>query len=213
MVGDVRNNLHLNCNENTFFFIQDNTAKHVSTLTTFIFSAPQYLKWPYCSSTHWGGVMHICVGNLTIIGSDNGLWPGRCQAIIWTNDVILWIRSLGTHFSEILIEFLTFWFKKMHFNMSSAKWQPFCLGLNVLTIALSNPSQLWYKFCFSLCLAVLLLSNVKSFYCIFYHNTVESKSKIIYSFALCIKTEGILHTKLFADKGHYYNIPYHLSRC
>ena len=28
---------------------------------------------------------HICVGNLTIIGSDNGLSPGQRQAIIWTN--------------------------------------------------------------------------------------------------------------------------------
>ena len=28
---------------------------------------------------------HICVGNLTIIGSDNGLSPSRRQAIIWTN--------------------------------------------------------------------------------------------------------------------------------
>ena len=27
----------------------------------------------------------ICVGNPTIIGSDNGLSPARCQAIIWTN--------------------------------------------------------------------------------------------------------------------------------
>ena len=26
------------------------------------------------SLTHWGRVTHICVGNLTIIGSDNGLW-------------------------------------------------------------------------------------------------------------------------------------------
>ena len=25
--------------------------------------------------------MHICVGNLTIIGSDNGLLPGRRQAL------------------------------------------------------------------------------------------------------------------------------------
>ena len=58
--------------------------------------------------THWGRVMHICISNLTIIGSDNGLSPGRRQAIIWTNDVILWIRPLGTNFSEILIEFLTF---------------------------------------------------------------------------------------------------------
>ena len=32
--------------------------------------------------THWGRVMHICIVNLTIIGSDNGLSPGRCQAII-----------------------------------------------------------------------------------------------------------------------------------
>ena len=35
--------------------------------------------------THWGRVTHICVGNLTLIGSDNGLSPGRRHAIIWTN--------------------------------------------------------------------------------------------------------------------------------
>ena len=32
--------------------------------------------------THWGRVTHMCVGNVTIIGSDNGLSPGRRQAII-----------------------------------------------------------------------------------------------------------------------------------
>ena len=52
--------------------------------------------------THWGRVTHICVGKLTTIGSDNGLSPGRRQAIIWTNDGILLIRTLGTNFSEIL---------------------------------------------------------------------------------------------------------------
>ena len=45
--------------------------------------------------THWGGVTHICVSKLTIIGSDNGLSPGRRQAIIWTNAGILLIRPLG----------------------------------------------------------------------------------------------------------------------
>ena len=35
--------------------------------------------------THWGRVTHICVCKLTIIGSDNGLSPGRRPAIIWTN--------------------------------------------------------------------------------------------------------------------------------
>ena len=33
--------------------------------------------------THWSRVMHICISKLTIIDSDNGLLPGRCQAIIW----------------------------------------------------------------------------------------------------------------------------------
>ena len=82
--------------------------------------------------THWGRVMHICVSKLTIVGSDNGLSPGRRLAIIWTNDGILLIGLLGADFSEILIEILTFSFKKMRFKLSSAKWRPFCLGLNGL---------------------------------------------------------------------------------
>ena len=76
--------------------------------------------------------MHICVSNLNIIGPDNGVSPGRRQAIIWTNAGILLIGPLGTNFSEILIEIHTFSFKKMHFKLSSGKWRPFCLGLNVL---------------------------------------------------------------------------------
>ena len=39
--------------------------------------------------THWGRVTHICVSGLSILGSDNGLSPGRRQAIIWTNAGIL----------------------------------------------------------------------------------------------------------------------------
>ena len=88
-------------------------------------------------STHWGRVTHICVCNLTTIGSDNGLSPSRHQAIIWTNAGILSIGHLGTNFSEILIEIHTFSFKKMHLKRSSGKWQPFCLGLNVLRMILT----------------------------------------------------------------------------
>ena len=51
--------------------------------------------------THWGRVTHICVSKLTIIDSDNGLSPGRRQAIIWTNAGILLIRPSGTNFSKI----------------------------------------------------------------------------------------------------------------
>ena len=82
--------------------------------------------------THRDRVTHLCVRNLIIIGSDNGLLPGRRQAIIWSNAGILLIQTLGTNFSEILSKIHTFSFKKMHFKMSSAKWRQVCLGLNVL---------------------------------------------------------------------------------
>ena len=59
---------------------------------------------PMALLTHWGRETHICVNNLTIIGSYNGLSCGRRQAIIWTNAGILLIGPLGTNFSEILIE-------------------------------------------------------------------------------------------------------------
>ena len=77
--------------------------------------------------------MNNCVGKLPIIGSDNGLSPGRHQAIIWTNAGILLIGTLGTNFSEILIIIGIFLFKKMGLKVSSAKWRPFCIGLKVLT--------------------------------------------------------------------------------
>ena len=60
------------------------------------------MQW--CSITHWGWVTHICVSNLTIIASDNGLSPGRHQAIIWTSAGILLFGTIGTNFNEILSE-------------------------------------------------------------------------------------------------------------
>ena len=83
--------------------------------------------------THWSRVTHICVGKVTIIGSDNGLSPARHQAIIWTNAGILLIGHLRTNFSEILIKIETCsLLMKKHLKVSSAKWRPFCLGHNVL---------------------------------------------------------------------------------
>ena len=65
--------------------------------------------------------MHICVNKLAIIGPDNGLSPGRRQAIIWTNAGILLIRPLGTNSNEILIEIYTSSLTKMHLKMSPGK--------------------------------------------------------------------------------------------
>ena len=60
---------------------------------------------------------NICVCNLNIIGSDNGLSTVQRQAIIWINAGILLIWPLGTN---------------MHLKMSSARCWPFCLLLSVL---------------------------------------------------------------------------------
>ena len=54
----------------------------------------------------------ICVSKLSIIGSDNGMSPGRRQAIIRTNAGILFVGTLGTNFSEIAIEIHTSSFTK-----------------------------------------------------------------------------------------------------
>ena len=40
-------------------------------------------------------------------------------------------RRYWINFSEILIKIDSFSFKKMHLKMSSAKWRPFCLSLNM----------------------------------------------------------------------------------
>ena len=84
-------------------------------------------SYPLYYLTHWGRLTHICVSKLAIIGSDNGLSPGRRQAIIWTNAGVLLIQTLGINFSEILGEIHSFSFSKMHFKMSFAKWPLFCL--------------------------------------------------------------------------------------
>ena len=69
--------------------------------------------------THWRWVTHIRVSKLTIIGSDNGLSPGRRQAIIQTNAGILLIGALGANVFEILIEIRVFFFTKIHLKVSS----------------------------------------------------------------------------------------------
>ena len=100
------------------------------------------IQWHICLSfglnvlTLCARVTHVCIGKLTIIGSDNGLSPGLHQAIIRTNAGILLTGPLGTNCSEILIEIQTFSLKKMYLKMSSGKFLAFCLRLHVLTYIL-----------------------------------------------------------------------------
>ena len=58
----------------------------------------------------------ICVVNRVSIGSNNGLSPGRRQAIIWTNADISSIRTQRAYFNEIAFEIQIFLFMKMRFE-------------------------------------------------------------------------------------------------
>ena len=49
---------------------------------------------------HESRVTHICVSKLYIIGSDNGVSPGRRHDITWNSAGILSTGKLETKFSE-----------------------------------------------------------------------------------------------------------------
>ena len=77
--------------------------------------------------TNWGWVTHIPISELTIIGSDNGLSPGRRQTITWTN--INW--NLRKNFIDILSKIHIFSFKNCIWKCL-AQWWPFYRSLNGL---------------------------------------------------------------------------------
>ena len=77
---------------NTFLF-RKMKSKMFSKCQTFCFR----LSAKCILFTHWFRITHIWVSKQTTIGSDNGLSPGRSQAIILTNDVILSIGQTFAH--------------------------------------------------------------------------------------------------------------------
>ena len=89
-----------------------------------------------------GRVTPICVGKPAIIGSDNGLSLGQSQAFIWPNAGILLIGNLGINFTEILIEILTFSFKKnalenVFCEMASILSGPQCVKPSAATLMIN----------------------------------------------------------------------------
>ena len=81
--------------------------------------------------THWGRATHICVSEITIIGTDNGLSPGRHQAIIWINAGLLQIGHLGKASMIFFIKTHTFSLKKIHLIMSPGKLRPFLVSASM----------------------------------------------------------------------------------
>ena len=95
---------------------------------------------------HWGRVTHICVSYPTITGSDNGLSPGRRQAIILINAGKLLIGPLETNVSDILIEIHTFSFQENAFGsviwkMAAIMSRPQCINNDDMAITKQNATH------------------------------------------------------------------------
>ena len=107
------------------------------------------ILWRHFVLTYWGLVTHICVNDLTIIGSEHGLTPGCRQVMIWTNARRLLFGPLGTKFSKMLIEIHTFSFKKCISTCRLWNWGHFCLGLNLLTKLWGCIYSHWAHLCYT----------------------------------------------------------------
>ena len=102
-------------------------------------SQPSFLLKAFVKSllTHWGRVTHICVSQLITIVSDNG-WPAPSHYLKQWWNIVIWTREKKFQW-KILIEIYTFSFTKMHLKMSSGKWRPSSICLNMLTLVTQAP--------------------------------------------------------------------------
>ena len=120
-------------------------------------------------------VTHICVSKINIIGSDNGLAPGGCQAVIWNNAGVSLNEPLRANFSEIFIIFINFHsikciaFENVVCQTSAILSRPQCV--NSLC---SMNHEIWTGVCCALCVLVRLSFlekklwiwiNILLFYC------------------------------------------------
>ena len=117
-------------------------------------------KWKYVSSalsieriqhrsilllTLWGRVTHICVSKQAIIGSENGLSPGRCQVIIWTCAGLLVIWTFGNKLQWNLNKNLYIFiqenaFENVVWKMAAILSRPQCVELILIIITFLQTS-------------------------------------------------------------------------
>ena len=82
----------------------------------------RYLFSSYLNPSRASESSYASMDWLGNIDSDNGLSPGRRQAVARTNADVLLAGPLGTHFSETLIIFFV---KIRHIKILSSKWYTF----------------------------------------------------------------------------------------
>ena len=78
--------------------------------------------------THRGRVMHIPVGKLTTIGSDNGLSPERRQAIIWNLNRNLYIFIQENAFENVFCEITSILSRPQCVKIGAIIWLPLWQG-------------------------------------------------------------------------------------
>ena len=159
--------------------------------------------------THWGLEMHICVGELTTIGPENGMAPSRRQAIIILSKPMLEYCWLATKYSEILIKNYILSFKKVHLKIASAKWRPICLGQHTIrlegpyVVASSSDTTLPH---YILVDHLILLSKgcrVNMVEClVFRRESISAFASTIFSHGVLNKIEGI------PEAHTYWKIPF-----
>ena len=128
--------------------------------------------------------------------SNHHWFNGRHQAIIRTNSAVLLTVPLGTNFSEIVIEILTFSYTIMHLNMPCGKWRPFCPRLNMLNsnLHIHNPViYRWKRLSFPL--------NDQCFMCMWY---------ICLQMLTTYRSEYILHRRIYDNPTQKIAIEYHI---
>ena len=114
------------------FHVLGVTSKTHGDVNTHQVNSGNGLSNQHIHVTHWGRLTHICVGNLTITGSDDGL--NQCSNIInWTiKNTFQWNFSRSSY---IFIQ-------ENAFECVVCEMSAICLGLNVINCVLLSSGPL-----------------------------------------------------------------------
>ena len=94
---------------------------------------------------NWGRVTHICVSKINHHWSREWFvaWSAPSHYLNQCWIIVHW--NLKNKLQWNLNKICTFTFKKMHLKMSSVKWRPFCLGLNMLRTIIQRQQTAKYN--------------------------------------------------------------------
>ena len=144
-----------------FFSVQYTLVwpKHCSEKKLLKFSVMWFLNlcWLVSHLTHWGRVTHLCISKSTTIGLDNGLSPGRHQAINWTNAGILLIEPLNKlqwNFNRNLYNFIQEnAFENVVWKTAAILSRPQCVEV----VAIPRLYFVYFDYIFMLCFIINFL--------------------------------------------------------